>query len=152
LVLAADATIVVTAASGKRNIKATNFFTGLFATALKSSEIITSIRIPVPSKGAKSVYLNFEQPASRFSIVGCAVLRHADGKINVAFTGAGEVPFRETAVEQHLAGKPLTNENIDQSLDLAFSGVNFLGDHYASTEYRKHLAKTYLRKALKAVA
>jgi carbon-monoxide dehydrogenase medium subunit len=152
LVLAADATIVITSASGKRNIKATSFFTGLFTTALKSNEMITSIRIPVPANGTKSVYLNFDQPASRFSIVGCAVMRHPEGIINVAFTGASEAPFRETSVEKHLAGKPLTNGNIEQALDLAFNGVDFLGDHYASPEYRKHLAKTYLRKALQAVA
>ena len=152
LVLAADAVITVVSANGKRNIKATEFFTGLFTTALKSNEIITSIRIPVPASGAKSVYLNFEQPASRFAMVGCAVMRLADGKVNIAFTGAGEIPFREKNAEKHLSGKPLNNENIEKAVDVSFDGIQFLSDHYASTEYRKHLAKIYLKKALQAVA
>ena len=94
-VLAADATIIVESAGGNRRIKATDFFTGMFTTALKSNEIITSIRIPIPADGSRSVYLNFEQPASRFAIIGCAVVRYKDGKVNIAFTGAGEFPFRE---------------------------------------------------------
>jgi carbon-monoxide dehydrogenase medium subunit len=152
LILAADATIIVESASGNRRIKAVDFFTGMFTTALKSNEIITSIRIPVPADGSRSVYLNFEQPASRFAIIGCAVLRHNDGRVAIAFTGAGEYPFREVEAEKYLSGKELNAENIDKAADMAFNGVDFLSDHYAQADYRKHLAKTYLKKALHAVA
>lgn len=151
-VLAADATIIVESADGNRRIKATDFFTGMFTTALKSNEIITSIRIPIPADGSRSVYLNFEQPASRFAIIGCAVVRYKDGKVNIAFTGAGEFPFREVEAEKYLSGKPINAENIDKAADMAFQGIDFLSDHYAQSDYRKHLAKTYLKKALHSVA
>lgn len=152
LVLAADAAIIAESAKGNRRIKVTEFFTGLFTTALQSNEIITSIRIPIPESGSQSVYLNFEQPASRFAIIGCAVLRHKDGRIAIAFTGAGEFPFRDVEAEKYLSGKSLTEENINKAADMAFNGVDFLSDHYALADYRKHLAKTYLKKALQAVA
>ena len=64
LVLAADAGIEVQGANGKRRIKATDFFTGLFSTALQETEIITAIRIPIPADGCKTSYQKFEQPAS----------------------------------------------------------------------------------------
>ena len=152
LILAADATIIAESAKGERRIKATEFFTALFTTALQSNEIITSIRIPIPESGSQSAYLNFEQPASRFAIIGCAVLRHKNGRIAIAFTGASEFPFRETESEKYLSGKTLTEENINKAVDIAFGGVDFLSDHYALSDYRKHLARTYLKKALQAVA
>ena len=152
LILAAEATIIAESDKGKRKIRSTDFFTGIFSTTLHNNEIITSIRIPVPAGGSKSVYLNFEQPASRFAIIGCAVLRYNDGRINIAFTGAGEFPFREIEAEKYLSGKPLNSENIEKAVNVAFIDVDFLSDHYASADYRKHLAQTYLKKALQAVA
>src|SRR5688572_760349 len=56
MILAADAAIEVQSANGRRRIKSTDFFTGLFATALENNEIITAIRIPVPGEGTKSTY------------------------------------------------------------------------------------------------
>lgn len=152
LVLAADAIIEVIGSGGMRSIKASDFFTGLFATQLGEDEIITAIRIPVPANGTKSVYLKFEQPASRFAIVGCAVLRLPDGKINIAFTGVAETPFRDSSAEQAVSGKALDAATIDAAVSVAVNGVSILRDHYASEEYRKHLAKVYLKRALQAVA
>lgn len=151
LVLAADAAIEVQGSNGKRRIKATDFFTGLFTTALQDGEIITAIRIPIPADGTKTSYHKFEQPASRFAIVGCAVMRLADGKTNIAFTGVSEHAFRDSTAENEVSGKPLNNESIAAAADAAVNNVTVLGDHFASEEYRTHLAKVYLKKALNAV-
>src|SRR6266487_4761900 len=99
LILAADAAIEVQSSNGKRRIKATDFFTGLFSTALNEGEIITAVRVPIPEDGTKTAYVKFRQPASRFAIVGCAILRSPGGKTNIAFTGVNETPFRDTAAE-----------------------------------------------------
>jgi carbon-monoxide dehydrogenase medium subunit len=151
LVSAADAAIEVQGSNGKRRIRATDFFTGLFATALQDGEIITAIRIPIPPDGTKTSYHKFEQPASRFAIVGCAVMRFPDGKTNIAFTGVSEHAFRDTPSENEVSGKALNNESISAAADAAISNVTVLGDQFASEEYRKHLAKVYLKRALNAV-
>lgn len=152
LVLAADATVEIKGKAGKRRIKAVEFFTGLFGTVLNEDEIITSVRIPVPPEGTKTAYQKFPQPASRFAIVGCAVLRKPDGTTNIAFTGVSDNAFRDTAAEQAISGKPLNDANISATMAPAAENVSILGDHYASEDYRKHLAKVYLKKALQAVA
>ncbi len=151
LVLATDASIEVQGSNGKRRIKAGDFFTGLFSTALEEKEIITTIRIPIPAEGTKSNYQKFEQPASRFAIVGCAVVRFPDGKINIAFTGVSENAFRDIAAENEVSGKELNEASISAAANAAVSNVTVLGDHFASAEYRNHLAKMYLKKALEAV-
>jgi aerobic carbon-monoxide dehydrogenase medium subunit len=148
LVLAADATIEVQGSNGRRAIKATEFFTGLFSTALEPGEIITAVRIPLPADGTKGTYQKFPQPASRYALVGCAVVRFADGKTNIAFTGVAENAFRDTGAEQSISGKSITEENITAALNAALQNADVLGDHYASVPYRKHLAKVFLRKAL----
>lgn len=151
LVLAADATIEVQGSNGKKRIKATEFFQGLFSTALQDAEIITSIRIPVPGEGTKTSYQKFEQPASRFAIVGCAVMRSPDGKTNIAFTGVSDTAFRDTNAENEISGKPINDDTINAAANAAVNNVNVLGDHFASSDYRKHLAKLFLKKALQAV-
>ena len=134
LVLAADAAIEVQGSGGKRRIKATEFFTGLFSTALQENEIIIAVRVPIPPEGTKTTYQKFSQPASRFAIVGCAVVKFPDGKTNIAFTGISDNAFRADNGEA------------------ALPGVVFLSDNFASAEYRKHLAKVYLKKAMQAVS
>ncbi|WP_121356595.1 FAD binding domain-containing protein [Flavisolibacter nicotianae] len=150
-VLAAEAIIDVKGTGGGRSIPATDFFTGLFSTQLLPDEIIVAIRIPV-QEGARSVYLSFEQPASRFAIVGCAVLRKADGRVNIAFTGVSEAPFRDRGAEAVFDGKSWDTATIDTAVDAAIGEVDVLSDHFASSEYRRHLAKVYLKRALQALA
>ncbi|CAN5731268.1 xanthine dehydrogenase family protein subunit M [soil metagenome] len=152
LVLAADATIEVQNKTGRKTIKAAVFFTGLFATALEEGDIITAIRVPVPAPGTKTTYQKFPQPASRFALVGCAVMRTADGKTKIAYTGVSDNAFRDNAAEAFISGKALTEANIVDAANVAVENVSVMSDHYASEEYRKHLAKVYLKKALQAIA
>lgn len=150
-VLASDATIEIQGGKGSRKIKATEFFKGIFTTALNEGEIITAIHVPIHT-GSKAVYLKCPQPASRYAIVGCAVLKHADGKCNVAFTGVSSSAFRDAAAEKALAGKVIDAAVAENASKTAAEGISIMSDHYASEKYRKHLAKVYLKRALMALA
>ena len=151
-VLASEATIEVQGNKGKRRIKASEFFVGLFETSLQPEEIIVAIRIPVPPPGTKTSYQKFYQPASRFALVGCAVMRFPDGKTNIAFTGVSDSAFRDHGAEKIISGKAINDASITAAVNAAVEIKNIMSDHYASEEYRKHLAKIYLKKALQAVS
>ena len=69
--LALNATIK----TNKREIKADDFFQGMFTTALEQGEIITAVTFPVPQKSA---YEKFRNPASRYPIVGVFVAKFAE--------------------------------------------------------------------------
>ena len=152
LVLAAEADIEVQGPQGKRKIAAKDFFTGFFTIALHEHELITAIHIPVPPPGTKSSYQKFIQPASRFAIVGCAVMRFPDGKTNIAFTGVSDHAFRDQHAEQFVSGKELTKPSIHAAAEAALVDVRIAGDQYASPVYRNHLAKAFLKKALHEVS
>lgn len=154
LVIAADATISLRSQNDSRDIPAADFFTGFYETVLQENEIITAVKVPKLSAGSTSTYVKFAQPASRFAIVGCAIVKNMDsqgevGNIKVAITGVSEKAYRDHGVEDELMGQPLTDEIINIASSKAADRVDVMSDHYASEEYRKHLAKLYVKKALK---
>ncbi len=153
--LAADAEVVIRNVSGIRKVNASDFFKGLFTTALDDGDIITEIRIPV-SNSSNSTYLKFEHPASRFAILGCAAVVIKDNgnfeQVRLAFTGISSTPFRDHKVEEMLQGKQLSKDTIAEAAEKAASDADMMSDHFASGDYRRHLATVYARRALEAVA
>jgi carbon-monoxide dehydrogenase medium subunit len=137
-VLALNAT--VTTNKGKH--EADKFFKGMFDTALKPGEIITSVTFQAPKRAA---YMKFKNPASRFAIVGVFVADFG-GTVRVAVTGAGPSVFRQADMEKALAAKfvPESVANIKQKQD----GLNT--DLHASAEYRAHLVTVMARRAVEA--
>ena len=51
-----------------------------------------------------------------------------------------------------LADQALDEANIEAAVNAALKNATILGDHFASEDYRRHLARVYLKKALQAVA
>jgi carbon-monoxide dehydrogenase medium subunit len=137
-VLGLGATIRTT----KRSIAADDFFTGMFETALDDAEIITSVSFPVPEKAG---YVKFENPASRFALVGVFVAQTAAG-VRVAITGAAPCVFRSKQLETAL-GNSFTAEAA-RATTMSASGLN--SDLHASAEYRAHLIPVVAARAVTA--
>ena len=159
ILIAADATIKIANLEGDRTVPAANFFTGFFTTALAEGEIITEIHIPDPSSSATpngwyANYEKFDQPASRFAIVGCAVnLQLAEnGDVEqafVAFNGVSDYAYRAKAVEAALIGKQLTEEVVNAAAQAATEDASMImSDHYADETYRKHLATVICKRSI----
>ncbi len=154
VLLVCDAEILLKSAAENRTVSAAEFFTGLYATVLREDELIVEIRIPIPASDARSAYVKFMQPASRFAIVGCAVMTSGNGTfedVRMAFTGVAASAFRDQTVESNINGKPRSRESIAEAAEKAAEGVDVLGDHFASGNYRKNMAKVYAKRALEAV-
>jgi aerobic carbon-monoxide dehydrogenase medium subunit len=139
-VLGLGATVV----THKREIPADDCFRGMLTTALEPSELIVSVRFPIPERAA---YMKFASPASKFAIVGVLVARGGGG-VRVAVTGAGRAVFRQRAMEDALSARfePDALRGIDQSPD------GLLSDLEASAEYRAHLVGVMARRAVAACA
>jgi carbon-monoxide dehydrogenase medium subunit len=152
--LALDAELVARGPSGERTIPATAFFRGMLSTALGPDELLTEIRIPRRSgRGTGSAYRKFDQPASRYAVVGVAVLvRLEDGRVAevaVGITGAGERAVRATQAESALRGQPASDGAVARAAEVAAEGIAFLGDIHASADYRRHLAGVLTARAVK---
>lgn len=138
-ILACDAKIEVEGKSGKRTIDATDFFLGIFTTALAEDELIMAIRFPKVANGS---YHKFFQSASRFAVVGVAAVKEGNS-VKVGVTGVSDTPYRATAVESAYDG---TGGAASHAVD----DVDVMSDHFADEEYRSHLAKVFVKKALEA--
>ena len=152
-VLALDAEIVAHSRSGERLIPATQFFTGMFSTALRNDEILTEIRIP-RTTGEGVTYKKFHHPASGYAVVGVAVrLKFSGSNIEsaaIGITGVADVAYRATASEIALRGKPVSA--MAEAASRAANGVDVIGDYFASAEYRQHLVTVMTMRALEEAA
>jgi carbon-monoxide dehydrogenase medium subunit len=138
---AAALALGATVHTDKRAIKAEDFFTGLFDTALEEGEVVTKISFPVPKKAA---YEKFRNPASRYAIVGVFVA-DTDAGIRVAVTGSGSSGvFRAKEIEAALT-KSFTPEAAG-AVKMSPDGLN--SDIHADAEYRAHLISVMAKRAV----
>ncbi len=134
--LALEATIV----TDRREIAATDFFQGMFMTALEPSELIVAVRFP---QARRAAYAKFRNPASRYAVVGVFVAELQHG-VRVAVTGAGPCVFRVPEMEQALV-QSFQPSSIE-GLHPLFGDLN--NDMHASAEYRAHLISVFARRAI----
>jgi carbon-monoxide dehydrogenase medium subunit len=140
VVLALDGTLVVRGPSGERTIAAAQFFRGFLETALAPDEVLTEIRVPKAPGGWS--YQKFNRRAQDWAIVGvCAV---ANGATKVSLVNMGSTPLRAPAVEAALA----SGASAADAAALAADGTEPPADLNASTEFRAHLARVLVRRAL----
>ncbi len=138
-VLALGATIV----TDRREIKADDYFQGMFTTALEQDELITKVIFPIPQRAA---YQKFKNPASRYAMVGVFVAKFASG-VRVAITGAAQGGvFRHAAFEAALSA----NFAPDAIAGIVTPADDLNSDIHASAEYRAHLIGVMTKRAVAA--
>ncbi|HEU5303675.1 MAG TPA: xanthine dehydrogenase family protein subunit M [Gemmatimonadales bacterium] len=151
VMLALDATFNLRSKSGKRSVKAREFFQGPFTTALAGDELLTDIVLPPLPAGSGSAYLSHDHPASGYAIVAVAAVvalkRKTVSHAVAALTGVGETAFLARSVEG-LIGTKGEPEALSQAAIAATAGKEVNGDTHAPAEYRRHLATVMTRRAL----
>ncbi|SMX28418.1 Carbon monoxide dehydrogenase medium chain [Pelagimonas phthalicica] len=134
-----------TISTNTRSIAADDYFQGMFETALDEGEIITSVSFPIPEAAN---YQKFEQPASRFALVGVFVAKYADG-VRVAVTGASEEGvFRWSEAEAALS----SNFSAEALNGLSVSADGMISDLHGSGAYRAHLIGVLTKRAVAAAS
>ena len=137
--LASNATII----TNKRSIPATDFFTGIFETSLAEGELITQVDFPVPDAAN---YQKFDQPASRFALVGVFVAR-VGNDVRVAVTGASEDGVYRWTEAENALGTDFSSSAVD---GLAIDPDGMIEDIHGSKRYRANLAKVLTKRAVGA--
>jgi aerobic carbon-monoxide dehydrogenase medium subunit len=154
VLLALDARIEVAGSAGSRTLESTDLYTGAGQTSLRPDDIITAVVIPARGKRTGIAYEKFLHPATLGAICGVAVhLALADNRTladaRVALTGAVDRPLRVVAAEKALTGQPPSDDLLAKAARTTNDAGTFLSDHFASAEYRRHLAGVLTARALK---
>jgi carbon-monoxide dehydrogenase medium subunit len=142
ILLALDADLVAQGPDGERTIPAEAFFTGMFDTALARHEVLTEVRVPA----AAGTYLKHVRRAQDWATVGVAAIR-LDGRVQVGLTNMGATPLRARGVEAAVASGASPAEAAAHTDE----GTSPPGDVSASPEYRAHLARVLVGRALEQV-
>jgi carbon-monoxide dehydrogenase medium subunit len=153
---ALDAEFVVRGPSGMRVIPAAQWFEGYLTTSRRPDELLVEIRFPTAGRGTG---VSFQEVARRhgdFAIVGLAVSLVLSGGVisdaRLAFAGVSDVPVRAAAAEDLLAGETPSAELFDEAARLATSDIDPPADLHGSSDYRKTVAATIVRRGLRAAA
>jgi carbon-monoxide dehydrogenase medium subunit len=148
VMLALGAELVAQGKGGERVILATDFFTGVFETALAPDEVLVEARVPKLGASTGWAYLKANRRAQDWATVGVAALVHRDnGSVagaSVGLVNMGGTPLRAKAVEDALA----SGSSAADAAALVAEGAEPPSDQAGSSEYRAHLAQVITRRAL----
>jgi aerobic carbon-monoxide dehydrogenase medium subunit len=156
LMLALDASFVLTGPKGQRTVKADGYFVGLYQTQLGADEILTQIRIPIPAAGSGWSYQKLKRKTGDFATAATAVLLQMKGgnvaRLAIALTNAGPTALRARAAEAALTGKPLDEAGLGEAARLAMSICNPTPDQRGDAAYKTAMCGEMTRRALQAAA
>ncbi len=153
--LACGAVMIARSSGGTREIPAAEFFVDSLTSALEPDEILTAIRIPKLGQGEGSAYDKMGRRGghSDYAVAGAAAwVKKSNGSIEaarVAVTGVGTRPQLAAGVAEALIGTDGSDESIEAAAVKTVDEITVLEDLYGSEEYKSHLAKVYVARAVK---
>jgi carbon-monoxide dehydrogenase medium subunit len=142
-----------------RDIGASDFFTGLFESALNDDELLTMVEVDAEGTGRGSAYAKLFNPASRYAVVGvCAVVGVGDeGSCTSCTVAVGGLTPKATVLESvagALVGEQVTEDTAESAAQMAVDevGDDIIGDVYAGVDYRRRMLPVFVARALTAAA
>lgn len=153
IALALDAELKVEGEEGTEMLPVDGFALGPLITMMPENAIVTEVSFEIPPAHAEQTYLKYTHPATGYPLVGVAAIAGTgdDGTIDyirIGVTGVSDVSYRARPVEEFLMGKEPSEELIRAAAQLAVEDAEMGSDLFASPEYREHITKVYVRRAL----
>jgi carbon-monoxide dehydrogenase medium subunit len=156
--VALDARFQVVSVGGTRSVAATDFFTGVWSTALEPDELLTAIDVPVWSGRTGVGVAEFARRHGDFAIAGAvAAVELADDRVAraaIAVFGAAGIPVRAHAAEQALTGQRIGAVAGAELGELAFADIDDVADDpQVPAAYRRRVGVAMVAEAFqRAVA
>ena len=152
--VALGATFRVTGPAGDRDLPAGEFFTLPSADAarenvLQDGEMLVSIALPAPGKGAHSRYHKvLDREAWTHAVVSAAIVLEMDKdtcrRARIVLGGVAPIPWRLQVVEALLAGQRLTPELAAKAGEAAIAGARPM----AKNGYKVPMVRALVARAL----
>jgi carbon-monoxide dehydrogenase medium subunit len=151
---ALDATLIIDGPTGRRQVKANDFFRGDLTTAIGPAELLVETRFPARRPG--DVVGFFEAGIRRrdMALAGVAAcLDLSDGRCRearIAVIGVSSTPLRLTAVETVVVAEGPTSPKVREAAVEATAKVEMVSDVHATAELRRQLVVALIGKAMAA--
>lgn len=154
VVVALNATLTITSKAGVRDVPASEFFAGLFTTAIQSGELLTQITVPPAAPRSGFAFEEISRRRGDFALVGVAAAVQLDSDercsgARIALFSVGDRPMLAEQAAMELVGHRPLPEAIRAAAHAAASrDIDPPGDIHASARYRRQLANVLTRRAL----
>jgi xanthine dehydrogenase YagS FAD-binding subunit len=156
--VALDATFTLNGPSGRRTVKAADFFTLPTVNAARENvlgegEILESVALPPARAGVRSTYHKImDREAWTHAVVSAAVVMEMNGDVcrnaRVVLGGVAPIPWRLRDVEGMLAGQRVTPQLAASAGEAAVRGARPL----AKNGYKVDLTRNLVARVLQDVA
>ena len=153
--------VVITGSRGARTLDIGELQTGPYETAIGDDEMLTDIIVQAIPRGARSAYLKFGYHHRPTLGVAAALIIDGAGHVKdvrIAVGCVSPVPFRVRAAEELIKGEKISEVLNDDSPIAAESGriaadaADAVDDLHGTAEYKQHLVKVFVKRALAAAA
>jgi carbon-monoxide dehydrogenase medium subunit len=151
--LTLDAELEAQSPRGRRTIPASEFFTGVWSTALADDELLLGVRMPVWEGRCGFAIEELARRHGDFALAGATVAVELDGDDRVTRCGIGllgmdSVPRRGSAAEAEAVGR--TADELD-ALEVGRTAVadldNVPADLHAPEDYRRRVGAQMVARA-----
>ncbi|MDA0264311.1 MAG: xanthine dehydrogenase family protein subunit M [Chloroflexi bacterium] len=155
VVIALGGTCTIAGPNGTRELAAEDVCTAPGRNALEDGEIMVSISFPAPKDKSGASYLRFI-PRNEMDIavagVGSSVQLDASGQnfvsARISLASVAPTPVFAKEAGDSLAGKPVSEESIQQASELAQAAAKPISDMRGTIRQRTHLIGVLTRRTL----
>ena len=155
--VALEAQIVAVSAKAERRIPATEFFRGLYETALETGELIAAVEFAKANPpGERSTIVEIARRSGDYGMAGLALRLEIDaGKVahpRIVGFALGDAPVLAEHAMAQLAGTPLVAATIAKAVAALDGDLDPAPDMHGTAAMKKRWARVLLERALNKMA
>jgi len=152
--LTLGATMIARGPNGERRIAASEFFAGIYETALVPRELLVAVEFPVPPKSSTHFFHEFARRHGDYAIVGLAAQAFVkDGRfadLRLGFFAVGDRPLLAMSARK-LVDVAVTPKVLSEASSALDDELAPLEDQQATPAMRRHLAKVLLARCVSSL-
>ncbi len=144
--------VLVKSARGQRAVPIAQWFTGPRRTVLAPGELVLGVRVPDPGKHGGAFVKMRRYKGEDLAQASVTALLLAGNQWRIAFGSVAPTPIAGKRVEKLLHGKRLTPALVEEAVALTDQETAPITDIRSTREYRAHMLRVMMRRALEAAA
>jgi carbon-monoxide dehydrogenase medium subunit len=153
--IAYNAAVVLESSKGKREVALNDFFKGPGFTEAGVDEVLTEVRVPVPTDGQGAGYINLgvrkAQDCNVVNVASFVALDEKDGRISqtrIVMGSVGPTPLRATSAEAVLMGAKPDEALFLKAGEAARQDCTPIDDFRGAASYRKAMVGLLTKRTL----
>ncbi len=153
VMIALDAEVEITGQDGARWVSINEFFMGFYMTAVQEGEILTAIRVPLPTGKNGNSYHKNERKVGDYATAGVAVNITLDDNgtctsAGIGLTNVNPTPLKAVRSEQALIGTKIDDEAINIAAQYASEDCSPSEDLRGSEDYKRRVVKALTKRMI----